>query len=240
MTFLRTEIKYRLSAEVFRVLNREFEAHLEKDNFHFEKIHNIYYDNDSDEVIRRSLEKPVFKEKLRLRTYEFEGKLFNYVFSEMKNKFDGIGYKRRIKLPLSAARRLLSGADPAEILGDGQIARETLHFIKKTSSYPKLYLSYDRRAYRGKKECKDQQDLRITFDSNIVSRADKLDFCVLPKDKPLLNGGEYILEVKTAYGYPKWLTEILTEHKVYSTAFSKYGRIWVKGITNDNLEEIHV
>lgn len=232
----RKEIKYRLNSALLEVLTREFAPYLRKDKFFFEKIHNIYFDNDSDELIRISLERPVFKEKLRFRGYELDGSLYPYIFAEIKKKYRGIVYKRRCRLPLSEMREMVRGEKSfAEILGDGQVAREMLFFIKQTKCYPKLYLSYDRYSYRAK----DDEDLRITFDLNILSRTENLDMSVDPEsDKSLLDENEFIMEIKAGYAFPLWLTKILSKYKIYPVTFTKYGKIYENSLRKVPLKEI--
>ena len=224
LTFLRREVKYKISAEQFDVLRKEFAPHLTPDKYYFEKIHNIYYDNIYDEIIRKSMERPVFKEKLRLRTYENDGKIFDEVFVEMKNKFDGTVFKRRIKIPLADGRRLLQGESPAQILGEGQIAQEIMHFIRKTQCAPKIYIRYDRYSYSGENE------FRVTFDTNVVSRLVHLDFGSHADDVPQLLQGEYLIEAKSYFAFPLWFTNALTKYKIYPESFSKYGRIYERNL----------
>jgi len=232
----RKEIKYRISGASFKQLSREFVPHLRRDKFFFEKIHNIYFDNASDELIRISLERPIFKEKLRLRAYELDGSLYPYVFAELKRKYKGIVYKRRSRFPLSDVREVLKGEKRfTDILGDDQISEEMRHFIERTSIFPKLYLSYDRYSYRAKED----DDLRITFDQNIVSRTKNLDLAVDPAlDVPLLGEDECIMEIKSGYAFPLWLTSILTRHRIFSVTFTKYGKIFEDNLRKTPLKEI--
>ena len=235
--FTRQEVKYKLSGEMFKILTREFTPYLKKDKFFFEKIHNVYYDTEFDENIRFSLEKPVYKEKLRLRAYELDGALYSYAFIELKKKFDGIVYKRREKMLLSAAREVIAGSNPAKIFPDTQISREILFFLQKTKCYPKVYLAYNRYSYRA--EC--DENLRITFDEAILSRTERLDFCADSQDKLLVDprGDEVrLMEVKSANGFPLWMTKILSHYKVYPVSFSKYGKIYENSLTDKVLEEM--
>ncbi len=67
--FKRKEIKYLLSSEERNALLPILEAHMEPDAFAHSSISNLYYDTPDFRMIRRSLEKPMYKEKLRLRSY---------------------------------------------------------------------------------------------------------------------------------------------------------------------------
>ena len=49
-------------------------------------IYNIYYDTDNSDVIRHSISKPYYKEKLRLRSYYIPNNSNDKVFLELKRK----------------------------------------------------------------------------------------------------------------------------------------------------------
>ena len=44
-------------------------------------VRNIYYDTDTYLLVRRSIEKPVYKEKLRIRSYEQANQTVSYSWS---------------------------------------------------------------------------------------------------------------------------------------------------------------
>ena len=224
--FLRREVKYRLNSEMFEILKREFAAHVVQDKFHFVCVHNIYYDNDSHEIIRRSIEKPLFKQKLRLRAYEKNGELDGHAFVEMKNKYEGSVFKRRVKIPIGAARLLADGTPLCGVIASGQIADELLFYAGAKDCRPKIYVSYNRYAYCAKAE----KDLRITFDFGIFSRVERLWLCRDSADEQLLTDDDYILEIKSERPFPLWLTGILAKHRLYPQSFSKYGRIYEESL----------
>jgi hypothetical protein len=225
-SFYRQEIKYIVSGNTFAAFLEELSPRVAAGAYPFEKVINVYFDTDSDELIRASIEASVFKEKFRLRTYEYEGSLFPYAFAELKKKYKGVVYKRRVMLSTDAAASLLRGENPAAALGDGQTARELAFFIAKTGCRPKVHLSYDRHSFSGR----DEGDLRLTFDSNIVARSDRLDFSLSPAGRPCLPPGAYLMELKADTALPLWLTGFLTKYKVYPRSFSKYGAYYEGGL----------
>jgi hypothetical protein len=203
---------------------------MERDKYFSETIHNVYYDSEFDELIQASIEKPPFKEKLRLRTYETDdGQIPDYAFIENKCKYLGVVYKRRITIPLADANRLLNGEPPGPILGTEQIAKEMLFLMQRTRIKPKLYLSYRRHSYLES----GNGDLRLTFDSDIRSRYTDLGFRSAPCDKPLLAPGQRLMEIKTGYGLPVWIRSVLTANKIFPTSFSKYGNVYENRVTNE-------
>ncbi len=107
-TFERRELKYRITDAQRAALEAAFGARMVPDEYGESTICNIYYDTANYRLIRASLEKPAYKEKLRLRSYgvtEPGGE----VFLELKKKYKGIVYKRRITLPEDAAGEFIAG-----------------------------------------------------------------------------------------------------------------------------------
>ena len=157
--FERYEKKYRLTAEQQRLILEGMRPYMKKDAYGAYTICNIYYDTDDWRLIRASLEKPVYKEKLRVRSYgvpEENGR----VFVELKKKYDGVVYKRRITTEAREAAPFLAGAVPN---GHGQIGQELLWFQQRYGAKPRVFIAYDRLAFAGI----DDSELRITFDTNL-------------------------------------------------------------------------
>lgn len=224
--FERTEKKYLIQQDTLDKFLAAIGPHVEKDKYGEYTICNVYYDTDSDELIRRSLEKPVYKEKMRLRSYGTP-KPEDKVFLEIKKKFKGVVYKRRISLKYEAAMRYLEqGIKPKK---DSQILREIDYFIHFYQPKPKLYLAYDRIAFSGINE----KDLRITVDAKVRSRRENVALDAGDYGELLLNEQEYLVEIKTVDAFPLWLTEILAELDIFPISFSKYGKIYHKNLAED-------
>lgn len=173
--FKRKEIKYLLSSEERNALLPILEAHMEPDAFAHSSISNLYYDTPDFRMVRRSLEKPMYKEKLRLRSYGTPENT-STVFPEIKKKAMGIVYKRRISLPYQEAVSFLSGQQIASTdMCDGT-TRQILHELDwMLASYkdlaPRVFLSYERDSYKGISD----PSLRLTLDQDILFRTDRLD-----------------------------------------------------------------
>ena len=166
-TFARVEKKYIVPERAYRALCDALDGHMVPDQFGAYTICNIYYDTPDYQLIRASLDKPVYKEKLRLRSYGVPGE-GDQVFVELKKKFDGVVYKRRTAMPLAQARTwLATGVHP---LTDDQICREIDWFLQFYRPQPAVFLAYDRVAYT----CPELPDLRLTFDSRLRWREDAL------------------------------------------------------------------
>lgn len=232
--FNRIEKKYLISEDIYDKFYEAIKDYMDVDEFcqngKFYSINNIYFDTDENDLIRTSLDKPVYKEKLRLRSYGVP-KLEDKVFLEIKKKYRGIVNKRRTILTLQQAYDFLfDGIIPSE--GDylnEQVIKELDFFMKFYSPKAKLFLAYDRMAMFGKED----NDLRITFDRNIRTRRDNLRLEKGDEGSQLLEKGMVLLEIKTPTSFPLWLTSILTENDMKGVSFSKYGTEYKNYVLNE-------
>ena len=232
--FNRHEKKFLLDTTAYQSIHSRLMEHMELDEYNktheFYTISNIYYDTEDDYLIRHSLSKPKYKEKLRLRAYgipESNGK----VFLEIKKKFNGLVNKRRTTLKLEEAYSFLASGIKPELMKymNKQVLSEIEYMLKIYRLEPKLYLAYDRKAMF----CKENHDLRITFDSNIRTRRYDLKLESGSCGEPLLEEGKWLMEVKAENCMPLWLSKLLSEYSVYSTSFSKYGTEYQRRIAEE-------
>ena len=213
--FKRYEKKYRLTPAQQRMIIEGMREHMTADEHAAYTLCNIYYDTADWSLIRTSLEKPVYKEKLRIRSYGTPtdgGK----VFVELKKKYDGVVYKRRITAPAAGAVPFLAGVG-----GDayGQIGREIQWFQSFHRAQPRVFIAYDRLAFAGKEE----PELRITFDTNLRWRDTDLDLRCGDYGAPIDDADMVLMEIKIPGVCPLWLSRLLSEAEAYPTSFSKYG-----------------
>ncbi len=217
MTFKRYELKYLLTlAQKEKILNA-MAPYMSLDTYGRTTVRNIYYDTDSFLLIRRSIEKPVYKEKLRLRSYAQAGE-DTPIFVELKKKYDSVVYKRRLSLPQKDAFAWLSRnvSSPS----NSQIAREIDYFADYYKTlHPTVFLSYEREAYYAE----DGSDFRVTFDDNILCRKDDLSLAADIWGTPLLPENMVLMELKTSGSLPLWMTRVLSKEQIFKTSFSKYG-----------------
>ena len=217
----RYEWKFILSAEQTDFFCDRLSGHMEPDAYGLTTISSLYYDTPDRRLIHASIEKPAFKEKLRLRAYGPVTKNAP-VFLELKRKASGIVYKRRVQSTIDEAERFIGGAP--ELDGDGQIDREITYFRNFYGKLvPACMILYDRTAY-----CEPDGDLRLTIDRCPRYRMDALSLLHAPVGIPLLNPGETILEVKVQDTIPLWLVRILSEGKIRHGSISKYGEAYRK------------
>ena len=222
--FNRYENKFMMNTETYEKVLRTLDEYMELDEYNkkhdFYTIANIYYDTDDHHLIRKSLSKPKYKEKLRLRAYGVPS-LDDKVYLEIKKKVFGLVNKRRTKLVLSEAYDFVSTGQKPELKKymNRQVMNEIEYFLSVYDLEPKLYLAYDRKAYFGR----DNRDLRITFDTNIRTRREDLRLELGDHGEQLLDKDVWLMEVKAEKTIPIWLTRMLSEYKLYKKSFSKYG-----------------
>lgn len=215
--FARWETKFILDAEMTRHAREVFAQRLRPDPYFRQTICNVYYDTPQFELARRTLDHPPYREKIRVRSYGTPA-IDDKVFFEIKKKVDGVVYKRRAKMTLREAEAFGRGED---IGRDSQILRELAYTVKYHGLVPKIYLSYFREAYY-----EEGTDLRVTLDTDVRYRFDRLSLAEGDDGTDLLAPGVHLLEVKTQGGLPRWLLDLTGEMKTYPARFSKYGKIY--------------
>ena len=218
LSFQRYEKKYLMTAEKYERLWQRLREHLRPDEYFSSTVCSIYYDTADYELIRRSIQKPIYKEKLRLRSYGVP-KDDRLVFVELKKKFKGIVYKRRIELEEQAAERWLNGGPAPD---DSQISREIDWVLHRYELSPKIMICCDREAWVDI----ENPNLRFTFDKNIRYREDELKLSLGSHGRLLLDEGSVLMEIKMPGSSPLWLAELLSEAEVFPAGFSKYGRCY--------------
>ncbi len=186
-----------------------------EDQYGFTTIQSLYFDTPSYLLIRRSIDKPEYKEKLRIRGYGIIKENDN-VFFEIKKKYDGIVYKRRVTIKEKDAYSLLYKNENI----DSQIKKEIAYFNSIYDDLrPRLLMLYDRIAYVA-------EDLRITVDDNVRFRTNDLSLASDMSGIRLLPDDELLLEIKCCGAMPLWLVKFLSQNKIYKTSFSKYGEAY--------------
>lgn len=218
-SFKRYEKKYLLTPYTQIDLLQQLQPYIKEDTYGKYTICNIYYDTDDWHLIRESIEKPVYKEKLRVRSYGTPAET-DKVFIELKRKCNGIVYKRRISTEEYMLEPFLYGLQAENRYG--QIGQEILWFQSVHKTVPKVFIAYDRIAFTGLEDA----NLRITFDTNMRWRDTDLDLCMGDYGNPLLSTNQILMEIKMPGACPLWLSRLLSEAGIYPTSFSKYGKCY--------------
>lgn len=215
--FKRYELKYMLTEEQKEKVMRAMEPHMALDEYGRSCIRNIYFDTDNYRLIRHSIEKTTYKEKLRIRSY-MQATEDSTVFVELKKKYKHVVYKRRISMAQSEAMAWVCKEKHCH--ADTQISREIDYFLDYYKTlHPAVFISYEREAYYSK----DASDFRVTFDDNILCRQEELSLGSGIYGNPVLPEGMVLMEIKCQGGIPLWMIRVLSEEHIYKTTFSKYG-----------------
>lgn len=247
--FDRVEKKYLIDQNQKQHLLKVIQTQMRPDDYYRSEIFNIYFDTDQFDLIIQSIEQPMFKEKLRARSYGG----YNKVFFEIKTKLCGgennVGYKRRMKITKKEYAKLVkkggkivdlvksaggdadarkSGRKNASTTktaqvhkNDLRIAEEIDYLIAHFDLKPQILVFYERESYQG------EEGLRITFDENLKYRTKNLSFAKRKDDKSFFTDEKnIIMEIKAHEVMPLWLVKALSAEKVYPQQFSKVGKIY--------------
>lgn len=226
----RYEFKYVLSPIQVSYLQEQISSHMILDDYGMTSIASLYYDTPNHRLIRASIEKPAYKEKIRLRSYGIADENSN-VYLELKRKAYGVVYKRRVQSHIADVDRFFH--HEGEICNDGQIAREISYFRDYYENLePACLIIYDRQAYYSK-----DSDLRLTIDQNPRYRMDNLNLTTNMDGELLLPKGSGILEIKVQDAIPLWLSAILAKGKIYKSSFSKYGEAYKMQTLKEVMQE---
>lgn len=218
--FNRIEKKYLLNETQYQAIRNELQIYMEEDSYGLHNIRNIYYDTQNNELIRTSIDKPVYKEKFRIRCYGQPSDDSNF-FLEIKKKYKGVVNKRRVTLNYFDMQTYLEyGIHPDK---DQQIFKELDFFRNRYELAPRLYLAYDRIALFGKED----PEFRVTFDQKIRSRNSNLSLFTDEDTTELMEQGFYLMEAKITNAMPLWFVEILSKLEIRNVSFSKYGNIYM-------------
>ncbi|MBQ9057784.1 MAG: polyphosphate polymerase domain-containing protein [Atopobiaceae bacterium] len=213
LVFKRREAKYLLDDRQYARVRQAMEGIMQPDEWGASTVLNIYYDTPQFQLVRRSIERPFYKEKMRIRSYGVPSE-DDHIFVELKKKNDGIVYKRRSEMTQAEADALLRGVGQPQT----QIERELDFSVRRYGGLiPAVFIGYDREAFYDAHD----RDFRITYDKRIRSRWDKLSLSAGDEGDLLLDDNMTLMEIKTAEAIPLWLTSILSEERIFKASFSK-------------------
>lgn len=230
--FQRYEKKYLLRKEQYEHLCEIMKPYMQADAYGKHTICNIYYDTNQYDLIRTSIDKPPYKEKLRIRSYGVPT-MEDTVFLEIKKKVQGVVYKRRVSMPYQEALAYVE--QQHQMKPKSQILKEIDYFLQCYSVKEKAYIAYDRIAYFGK----EYADFRMTFDFNIRWRTEQLCLNQGDHGTHLLEDDEVLMEIKMPMAMPLWLSKALNELNIFPVSFSKYGVCYKENLYHQVLEDIY-
>lgn len=224
--FRRVEKKYVINKKQYEALQNAMQDKMEEDEHGKSTIYNVYYDTEQYDLIKHSITKPIFKDKVRIRSYNIPTQN-SKVYLEIKRKYDGIVSKRRIETSLEKFYECFKNQKET---AEGQVEKELTYYFKHYHLIPTMFLSYERNAYYEK----GNSDFRITFDTNIIARDYDLQMEKGNYGTVILGKDDYVMEIKTLGAMPIWFVHLLDELNIYSAGFSKYGEAYQELILKEN------
>lgn len=231
MIFKRYEKKYRITQEKMDALLGVLGERLVPDDHGKNTVCSLYLDTPSFLLIRNSIDAVSYKEKLRIRSYGAPRE-DKKVFFEIKKKYRGVVYKRRVSMTYGQVLDYIDGGEPPL---DSQIMREIDHLMKLYGMpQPSACILCEREAYF----VNGDPDVRLTFDGGIRYIRGRFPTCSdIESGEPILPRGEYILEIKTSGAMPVWLARALSELEIYPSRFSKYANAYYDIIKKKEFED---
>lgn len=236
--FDRIEKKYLITKEQKKSMLGVIKHHMHPDKYHKSKVLNIYFDTDNYDLIIQSIDHPVFKEKLRARSYAGYDRVFLEIKTKIRGRDNNVGYKRRVMIThedfdqfVKKQRTLVELAGQSiELNNDLQIAKEVDYLVEQMDLKPKILVMYNRKSYTG------DDNLRITFDENLKYRNTNLDFNASKHGKIYFKDDHnIIMEIKAHGVMPLWLVQKMSELRIYPQQFSKIGKIYEKLMKEKNV-----
>lgn len=224
-TFQRYEKKFYVTRAQYERLLPVILENMDPDQYCLDgksyNLVNLYFDDDDDSVIKNSILKPRYKEKLRLRCYGPPSSDDTIVYFEIKSKLYGTVVKRRAGMRYAEALEYIETGKrpPTDIYIYRQVLDEIDELRRRKPCKPRLIISYDRHAYF----MRSDPTVRLTFDENIMTKRDDLDLSHYKGGRFLIPPDDLILEIKIPDSIPLWLSKALSDESVFITSFSKYG-----------------
>ncbi len=216
-TFQRYETKYLLTMQEKATMLQAIAPYMQLDQYGRTTVRSLYFDTENYQIIRHSLERPAYREKLRIRSYKTAGPE-DMVFVEIKKKYHSVVYKRRLALPEKQVRQSFTTGQPLPV--HSQIGNEIAYMRQCYGPLrPAMFLSAEREAYFAR----DGGELRITFDENILYRDSDFSLSSPAYGKPLLEPEQSLMEIKAPYALPLWLCHAIHDCGIRRATFSKYG-----------------
>lgn len=230
-TFDRVEKKCLITAEQKEQMLSVIRQNMQKDNYFKSEVFNIYFDTDNYDLIIQSIEQPMFKEKLRARSYGGFDKVFFEIKTKLCGKDSNVGYKRRVRITKKDYNKMVK--EKSHVLdfmkknadgpGDFRVAKEVDYLIDVFNLAPKILVFYVRYSYQG------EGGLRVTFDEDLKYRLSEVNFTKKKSDRNYFEDERnIIMEIKAHGAWPLWLAHKMSEERIFPQQFSKVGKIYQK------------
>lgn len=238
--FDRIEKKYLITAKQKDYFLQQIHEHMQKDSYFKSEVFNIYFDTDNYDLIIQSIDQPIFKEKIRARSYGGYDRVFLEIKTKLRGKEYNLGCKRRVMITHKDFEQLVAhqatlvelSERAVETTNDLQVAKEIDYIINHFELKPQIIVIYDRESYKG------DDGLRITFDENLKYRKENLSFHKAKHDKIFFEDDHnIIMEVKAHGVLPLWLVKAMSKQQAFPQQFSKIGKIYEQIMTTNKTRQ---
>lgn len=229
--FDRVEKKCLITKKQKTEMLKVIKEKMQKDKYYISDVYNIYFDTENFDLIIQSIEQPMFKEKLRARSYGGYDKVFFEIKTKLCGKDNNVGYKRRVRVTKKDYKKIVSGnykvsdliKDNADGPNDFRIAEEVDYLIDFFGLKPMILVFYRRESYQG------EGGLRITFDEKLKYRTENIGFSKRKIDNFYFEDEKnIIMEIKAHGAWPLWLARKMSQERIFPEQFSKVGKIYQK------------
>lgn len=218
-TFIRKEIKYKITDQQKALFLARMKAFLESDQYPESTIYSIYLDTDQFDLLRICQGKPDFRQKVRIRSYAPVDSRSGQVFLELKKKVGKTGFKTRSAFEAGQLEDFLACPQ-----GFDQATGEMAALLSRWKLKPQFCLQAHRFSYAWR----GIADLRITIDDAITFRQESCSLQASRNDQPLLEPGWNIMEIKCSHNLPLELVRTLFDLSITPVSFSKAGQVYAR------------
>lgn len=216
----RHEIKYHISPLEANALSRKLavvmrrDAHADPHTGEY-TVRSLYFDDAYDSAFHDKLDGVPDRDKYRLRIYIREG---SPVSMERKRKMGDRIEKTGARISLRLAEQLLR-ADPSNLESIGNpLLSDVAAQMRTKLLRPAVIVEYDREAFTYPVE-----DVRVTIDKRVRTGLTNRDlFDAELKTVDVMDGGDFVLEVKYNDYLPDFLAGLLWDVAAKRSAVSKY------------------
>lgn len=214
----RKERKYLLNPQLRGKCEGQIREFIEEDKhngINGYMVRSLYFDTLDDRDINEKRDGIESRRKIRLRTYSPDAE---FVFLELKQKQGANQLKRSLKVNRKDAEELVKGQYDSLLGYDDDFAAECYSLLTMHTYRPKVIVEYNRKAF-----VRPENDIRITFDQQIVATPFTNSFFdPKPRYMPVLTPAVSVLEVKYNHFLLSYIKEILEMCGKNEIAVSKY------------------
>lgn len=220
----RHEWKHEISYADVLVLRQRLSVIARKDTHTIDgkyKIRSLYFDDNTDRILREKIDGVNIREKFRLRYYNDDT---TFIRLEKKSKANGLCLKSSVRLSELQAQAIVDGNFEWMIKNKSPLIAELYAKIMSQGLRPKTIVDYIREPF-----VFAPGNVRITLDSDIRTGIQCTDFLNRSTSTVPAGDSPIILEVKWDEFLPDIIRDAVQLDNCRAGAFSKYAACRVYG-----------